>query len=60
MKKILVFAGSNSPKSINKALAVHASSKIEGTESTVLDLNDFELPIYSPVRKNSGRKNQCY
>ena len=46
MKKIVVFAGSNSEKSINKELAIYASSLINEVEVTVLDLNDFQLPIY--------------
>ncbi|MDG5491858.1 NADPH-dependent FMN reductase [Psychroserpens sp. SPM9] len=46
MKKIITFAGSNSKDSINKKLAVYASSLIEDVEVTVLDLNDFELPLY--------------
>ena len=47
MKKIAVFAGSNSKKSINKELAVYASSLLKNVEIEILDLNDFELPIYS-------------
>ncbi|WP_040278474.1 NADPH-dependent FMN reductase [Psychroserpens damuponensis] len=46
MKKIIAFAGTNSVKSINKQLAVYASSLVEDAEVTVLDLNDFELPVY--------------
>lgn len=46
MKKILVFAGSNSKTSINKRLAIFAGNAINDAEITVLDLNDFELPIY--------------
>ncbi|MCK8480749.1 NADPH-dependent FMN reductase [Psychroserpens algicola] len=46
MKHIITFAGSNSKNSINKELAVYASSLVEDVEVTVLDLNDFELPIY--------------
>lgn len=46
MKKIIAFAGSNSKNSINKQLAVYASSLLEGVEVNVLDLNDFELPLY--------------
>ncbi len=46
MKQILAFAGSNSKNSINKQLAVYASSLTENTEVKVLDLNDFELPLY--------------
>ena len=47
MKNIITFAGSNSKNSINKKLAVLASSQIEHTKITVLDLNDFPLPLYS-------------
>ena len=46
MKKIIAFAGSNSKKSINKELAVFTSSLIENVEVEVLDLNDFEIPMY--------------
>ncbi|TJY34003.1 NADPH-dependent FMN reductase [Pontimicrobium aquaticum] len=46
MKKILAFAGSNSKESINKELVIYASSLVHNTETTVLDLNDFELPLY--------------
>lgn len=46
MKNIIAFAGSNSKNSINKQLAEFASSLVENVNSTVLDLNDFELPLY--------------
>lgn len=46
MKKIIAFAGSNSKNSINKALATYASSLVENVNVDVLDLNDFELPLY--------------
>ncbi|WP_158851170.1 NADPH-dependent FMN reductase [Algibacter sp. L1A34] len=46
MKKIIAFAGSNSKLSINKQLAVYAASLVENVETTVLDLNDFDLPLY--------------
>ena len=46
MKNIIAFAGSNSKNSINKQLAAYASNQLEGAETTVLDLNDFELPVY--------------
>jgi NAD(P)H-dependent FMN reductase len=47
MKKIIAFAGSDSKTSINKQLSTYAASLLEGVEVTVLDLNDFELPLYS-------------
>jgi NAD(P)H-dependent FMN reductase len=46
MKHIIVFAGSNSNTSINKQLAVYASTLIQNVKTTILDLNDFELPLY--------------
>ena len=46
MKNILVFAASNSKNSINKQLATYASSLVKDVQVTILDLNDFELPIF--------------
>lgn len=46
MKNIIAFAGSNSKTSINKELATYAASLVENAEVTILDLNDFELPVY--------------
>lgn len=46
MKKVIGFAGSNSKHSINKRLVTYTLSQMEGIESTILDLNDFELPLY--------------
>ncbi len=45
--KILAFAASNSSKSINKQLVTYASGLIDGAEVEVLDLNDYELPLFS-------------
>ena len=46
MKKVIAFAGSNSKNSINKQLAEYAANQISNVEVEVLDLNDFELPLY--------------
>lgn len=46
MKKIIVFAGSNSNKSINKELAKYAASLLEDAQLETLDLNDYPLPLY--------------
>lgn len=46
MKQIIAFAGSNSSTSINKQLAIYAASLVDDVEIKVLDLNDFELPLY--------------
>lgn len=52
MKKIIAFAGSNSKLSINKQLATYAASLVENVETTVLDLNDFDLPLYGMDYEN--------
>jgi chromate reductase, NAD(P)H dehydrogenase (quinone) len=46
-KKILAFGASNSKNSINKKLAAFASSQIRDAEINLIDLNDFEMPIFS-------------
>lgn len=58
--KVLVFAGSNSTTSINKQLAKYAANQLENAQLIVLDLNDFEMAIYSPEReKASGIPQQA-
>lgn len=47
MKNILAFAGTNSSDSINKQLVKYASDLVENAKVTLLDLNDFDLPMYS-------------
>jgi NAD(P)H-dependent FMN reductase len=47
MKKIIVIGGSNSKNSINKQLAEFTSKLIDNVELINIDLNDFEMPIYS-------------
>jgi NAD(P)H-dependent FMN reductase len=54
MKKILVIAGTSHRDSINLALAKHAASRLEGAEVTALDLNDFEMPIYSEDKEEAS------
>lgn len=55
MKKILAFAGSNSKQSINKTLASYAANLVEQAEVQLVDLNDYELPIYSiDLEKENG------
>ena len=56
---IVVFAASNSTRSINKRLALHAAKILRDefkapVEIEVLDLNDYEMPIYSPEREAQG------
>ena len=51
MKKILAFGASNSQNSINKKLASYTANLFENATVEVLDLNDFEMPIYSIDRE---------
>lgn len=51
MKTVIALAGSNSSTSINKQLVTYAGSLLEGIEVNVLDLNNFEMPIYSLDRE---------
>lgn len=46
MKKVIALGGSNSKNSINKTLAVHAANMLKETEVKVLDLNEYNLPLY--------------
>lgn len=46
MKNIVAFAASNSKQSINKRLVKYTTSLLENVSINLLDLNDFELPIY--------------
>lgn len=47
MKKIAAFAGSTSTTSINKQLATFAAQQLQETSFDVLDLNDYQVPIFS-------------
>ena len=50
MKKIIAFGASSSINSINKKLAIYAANQISNSKVIALDLNDFEMPIYSEDR----------
>jgi chromate reductase, NAD(P)H dehydrogenase (quinone) len=45
--KVIAFAASSSRKSINKKLVTYATSLMENAQVEVLDLNDYELPLFS-------------
>ncbi|PSU48891.1 NADPH-dependent FMN reductase [Photobacterium frigidiphilum] len=49
--KVLALAASSSSTSINKQLATYAASLVENAEVEVLDLNDFDMPIFSEDRE---------
>lgn len=45
--KVLALAASSSKTSINKQLVTYAASLIGNADVEVLDLNDYEMPIFS-------------
>ena len=49
--KILAFGASNSRNSINKQLANYAAHQVQNSTVTLLDLNDFEMPLYGIDRE---------
>ncbi len=53
MANIIAFGASNSSSSINKTFATWAAGQIKGATVTVLDLNDYEMPIYSVDRERA-------
>lgn len=50
-KKLLAFGASNSSTSINKQLAKYAAGLFKNAQVDLLDLNDYEMPIYSYDRE---------
>jgi NAD(P)H-dependent FMN reductase len=58
IKNIVTLGGSNSQKSINKTLAEYVGDMIGNVKLTKIDLNDYELPIFSiDVEKENGFPN---
>jgi multimeric flavodoxin WrbA len=47
MPKILAFGASSSKKSINRQLATWAGLQLNDAEIELIDLNDFEMPVFS-------------
>ncbi|MEZ9056900.1 NADPH-dependent FMN reductase [Vibrio pelagius] len=45
--KVIAFGASTSSTSINKALATYAANLIEGAEVKILDINDYQVPMFS-------------
>ncbi|KQK25364.1 NADPH-dependent FMN reductase [Chryseobacterium aquaticum] len=58
--KILAIAGSNSDTSINRQLVTYATTLFENAEVEIVDMNDFEMPIYKHQREvESGDPHQA-
>lgn len=54
MKKIIAFGASSSKNSINKQLAVYAANLFSNATVELLDLNDYEMPVYSVDREKEN------
>jgi chromate reductase len=56
--KLLAFAASNSRSSINKSLVTYAARLVgnldKNTQVDLIDINDYEMPIYSADRENES------
>ena len=46
-KKIIAFGASSSKQSINKQLATFAANQFQNASVEILDLNDYEMPVFS-------------
>jgi NAD(P)H-dependent FMN reductase len=51
---IVAFGASNSRQSINRQLAAYTAEQIAEATVTLLDLNDYEMPIYSIDREQAS------
>ncbi len=51
-KKVIAFAASSSSRSINRQLVCYAAGLLADVEVEILDLNDFELPLFSADRED--------
>ncbi|MFY9142344.1 NADPH-dependent FMN reductase [Sulfuricurvum sp.] len=49
--KVVAFAASSSKNSINKKLIIYTVGLLENVDVEVLDLNDYELPLFSVDRE---------
>lgn len=54
MRKMLAFGASNSTKSINKQLANYTAGLFKKVDVELLDLNDYEMPLYSIDREKKN------
>lgn len=61
MKNIVAFGASSSTNSINKQLAAYAAKQVPDAKVHLLDLNDYEMSIYSQDREEKeGIPDKAY
>lgn len=49
--KVLAFGTSNNKNSINKKLALYTAQQISDADISLIDIHDFEMPIFSEERE---------
>ena len=54
MPNIVAFGASSSKNSINRKLAHFAAQQVPNAHINLLDLNDYEMPLYSTDREKEG------
>lgn len=59
-KKIIAFGASSSKNSINKKLATYTSQFFENASVEVLDLNDYEMPVFSVDKEKEGFPDEAH
>jgi chromate reductase, NAD(P)H dehydrogenase (quinone) len=59
MKDILLFAGSNNPRSINQLLVTSVAGLINTGNHKIINLRDFPLPLYSVELQQQGIPQQA-
>ena len=58
--KILAFAGSSSSTSINRELVKFVLQSFSEDEINLIDLNNFEMPLFSVDREKNGFPEQAH
>ena len=60
MPNIVAFGASSSKNSINRKLAHFAAKQVPNAHINLLDLNDYEMPLYSTDREKEGIPKQAH
>lgn len=58
--KILAFAGSTSSNSINRELVKFVLKDFQEDEINLIDLNDFDMPVFSVDREKKGFPKEAH
>jgi len=58
--KILAFAGSTSSTSINRELVKSVLKSFQDDEINLIDLNDYDMPVFSVDREKKGFPNEAH